>query len=167
MLDYIPHNRKPDNQDGCLQTGSTYNSACILERNAMLTATLTFSGSSNSMGLLQILSDIIGSRKSNMAAVKPEVVITQCTKEIGRRFRRLRLGFAGRRDQRNIDQQRIMLAWHRIQHGDLQVITTSGLKAAIFDLRHAVTYGNIQNSSIEYLDSENVGVAVKIALLSS
>ena len=116
------------------------------------------------MGLLQILSDFTGSRKSNMAAAKPEVVITQCTKDIGRRFRRLRLGFPGRRDQRNIDRQRIMLACYKIQHGEL---STSGLAAAIFDFRLPVMSDRICNSPIELLDPENVGVAVEIALISS
>jgi hypothetical protein len=36
------------------------------------------------------------------------------------RFRCLHLCFRGRRDQWNIDRQRLMLARHRIQHGGLQ-----------------------------------------------
>src|SRR5664279_5495261 len=99
-----------------------------------------------------------------MAAFKPEVAITQCIKEIGRRFRRLLLGFPGRLDQRNIDRKRIMLAYYNIQHGEL---STSGLAAAIFDFRLPVMSDRIHNSPIEFLDHENVGIAVEIALLSS
>src|SRR5664279_6151943 len=99
-----------------------------------------------------------------MVAFKPEVAITQCTKETGRRFRRLRLGFPGRRDQRNIDRQRIMFACYKIQHGEL---STSGLAAAIFDFRLSVMSDIIHNSPIEFLDHENVGISVEIAFLSS
>src|SRR5664279_5290974 len=99
-----------------------------------------------------------------MVAFKPEVAITQCTKEIGRRFRRLLLGFPGRLDQRNIDRQRIMLACYKIQHGEL---STSGLAAAIFDFRLPVMSNRIRNSPIELLDPVNVWVVVEIALLSS
>src|SRR5664279_540009 len=99
-----------------------------------------------------------------MVAFKPEVAITQCTKEARRRFRRLRLGFSGRRDQRNIDRQRIMLAFYKLQHAEL---STSGLAAAIFDFRLPVMSDRIHNSPIEFLDHENVGITVEIALLSS
>ena len=62
------HNRKSEIQDGGRLTGFTYNSACRLDSNAISTATPTFSKSSESMGLLRILPDITGSRKSQMAA---------------------------------------------------------------------------------------------------
>jgi hypothetical protein len=52
------------------ETGSTYNSASRLDRNAILAATPMFSGSSNSMGLLRTLPDTSGSRKSKMAATE-------------------------------------------------------------------------------------------------
>jgi len=45
-------------------------------------ATATFSGSSNSMALLTILTDVTGSRKSKMAASKPEVLIAQLLDKI-------------------------------------------------------------------------------------
>src|SRR5664279_272409 len=89
MLDYIPHNRKPDNQDGCLQTGSTYNSACRLDRRAISAATPMFSGSSNPTKLLRITTDVSRSGKSKMAAAKPEVIITQLVVQIETRYQRL------------------------------------------------------------------------------
>jgi hypothetical protein len=52
------------------ETGSIYNSASRLDRNAILAATPMFSGSSNSMGLLRTLPDTSGSRKSKMAATE-------------------------------------------------------------------------------------------------
>src|SRR5664279_960352 len=70
-------NRKSEIQDGGRQTGCTYYSACRIDRNAISTTIPTFSGSSNSLALLRILPDICGSRKSKMAADKPEVLITQ------------------------------------------------------------------------------------------
>ena len=56
----------------------------------------------------------------NMATSKPEVVIAQARKCIGTWLCCLTVGSRGRRDQRNIDRQRLMLARYRIQHGGLQ-----------------------------------------------
>src|SRR5664279_3866482 len=95
MADSVRHYRKPEIQDGGLQTGSTYYSACRLHSNAISTATPTFSGSSNSMALWPILSDITGNRKSKMAAYKPEVLITQPLDYIATRFQRLSSHFRG------------------------------------------------------------------------
>ena len=71
------HNRKSEIQDGGRLTGITYNSACRLDSNVISTASPTFSRSSISMGPLRILPDITRSRKSKMAAAKPELLITQ------------------------------------------------------------------------------------------
>src|SRR5664279_409744 len=89
MLDYIPHNLKPEIQDSCLQNGSTYNSACRLDRKAISAATPMFSESSNPMKLLRITSDVSRSGKSKMAAAKPEVIITQLVDQIETRYQRL------------------------------------------------------------------------------
>ena len=64
------------------QTGNTYISASRWDRNEIPTAKPTFSRSSNSMGLVQTLSDQTGCGKSNMAATKPEIPISQLPGEI-------------------------------------------------------------------------------------
>ena len=53
----------------------SYISAGIQDNDEILEATPTFSKSSNSMGLSRILRDISGSRKSKMAAAKPDLLI--------------------------------------------------------------------------------------------
>jgi hypothetical protein len=58
------------------ETGSTYNSASRLDRNAVSTATPMFSGPSNPNLMIRILSDTRGTGQSNMAAAKPEVLFT-------------------------------------------------------------------------------------------
>ena len=58
------------------ETGSTYNSASRLDRNAISTATSMFSGYSNPNLMIRILSDTRGTGQSNMAAAKPEVLFT-------------------------------------------------------------------------------------------
>src|SRR5664279_4110095 len=69
-------NRKSEIQDGGRQTGSTFISASIPDTNEIPTATPMFSGSRNSMVITRILPEVTGSQKSNMAAAKPEVIIT-------------------------------------------------------------------------------------------
>src|SRR5208282_2995190 len=46
-------------------------------------------------------------------------------------------------------------------------IITSGLTAAILNIRFPLTSGGIRNSPIEFLDPENGGLAVGTALISS
>src|SRR5664279_1490005 len=101
MADYARHTGQPEIQDGGLQTGSTYYSACRLHSNAISTAIPTFSGSSNSMALWPIMPDIPGNRKSKMAAYKPEVLITQPVDYIATRFQRLSSHFRGPATQRH------------------------------------------------------------------
>ena len=70
-------NRKWEIQHGGRQNGSTYISACRPLRNAVSTAKPMFSGSPNSMGCSSMPRDHTGSGNSNMAAAKPEVLISQ------------------------------------------------------------------------------------------
>jgi hypothetical protein len=92
-------NRKWKNQDGGHQTGTTHISACVLDRNEIPTAITMFSGSSNSMELVGILSDKTGSGKSKMAAAKPELHISQPLDEIETKFQRLNLHLRGQATQ--------------------------------------------------------------------
>jgi hypothetical protein len=46
-------------------------------------------------------------------------------------------------------------------------ISTSGLAATIFDFPLPVRTGNISSGPIGFRDSDNIGVAVEIALLAS
>src|SRR5664279_3558025 len=90
--------RPQSRECGCFSILTIYKmhiSASIAHSNEIETATPTFSGSSNSMALLRILSDIIGSRKSKMAAGKPEVLISQLSDNIETRFQRLPPHFRG------------------------------------------------------------------------
>src|SRR5664279_1465174 len=89
MADSARQKGSSEIQDGGRLTGSTYISACRRDRNAFSTANPTFSGSSNSMVLLRIISDIIGSLRSKMAAGKPEVLLSQRSNNIETRFQRL------------------------------------------------------------------------------
>src|SRR5664279_5177178 len=84
------------------------------DRDEIPTATPMFSGSRNSMVLLRIPSDVSGSRKSKLADVKPDALIT----------------------------------------------------SAILDFRLPLTSDGIRNSTIEFLDPKNMGVAVGILSLS-
>src|SRR5664279_2810988 len=77
MVDSARQKGSSEIQDGGRLTGSTYISACRRDRNAFSTANPTFSGSSNSMVILRIISDIIGSLKSKMAAGKPDNIETR------------------------------------------------------------------------------------------
>src|SRR5208282_5041588 len=64
-------------------------SASRQDSNAVPTANPPFSGSRNSAELLGILPDVTGSRKLKMAAVKPEVLISQPLEKIATPFQRL------------------------------------------------------------------------------
>src|SRR5664279_4563837 len=88
-------NRKSEIQYGGRQTGSTHISAYRLDRNEIPTGTPIFSGSSISMELLGISPDVTGSQKFNMAAAKPEVLISQLLDEIETKFQRLPPYFPG------------------------------------------------------------------------
>jgi len=80
-------------------TGSRYEithiTARIHDSNKISTATPTFSRSSNYMELVSILPDVNGSRKSKMAAVKPEVLVSQLVDLIESKFQRHLLCFWG------------------------------------------------------------------------
>ena len=54
-----------------------------------------FRGSGIQMALFRIRSDVIGSRKSKMAAVKPEVLISQLVDKIATPFQQLTPHFRG------------------------------------------------------------------------
>ena len=75
-------NRKLKLQDGGLQTGSTYKSASMWNRNEISKAKPTFSESGTPMELRKILCNQTGSGKSKMACSKPEVLITRLVDEI-------------------------------------------------------------------------------------
>src|SRR5208282_1609463 len=81
-------NRKSVFKDGGRQTGSTYISASRQDSNAVPKANPPFSGSSNSMAPLRILSDVTGSLLLKMAAAKPEVLISQLLDKIATPFQR-------------------------------------------------------------------------------
>jgi hypothetical protein len=87
--DTVRRNRKSEFKDGGPQTGSTYISACILDSNAISTATPIFAGSRNTKRSVRTLSDVTGSRNSKMAATKPEVLISRLVYYIATRFQRL------------------------------------------------------------------------------
>src|SRR5271157_251340 len=86
-------NRKSVFKDGCIQTGSSYNSASRQDSNAVPTANPPFSGSSNPLALLRIVPDVTGNRFYKIAASKPEVVIAQLLDKIATPFQRLNLLF--------------------------------------------------------------------------
>ena len=89
MANTVRCNRKSEIQVVGRQTGRTYISASILDSNAVPKATSTFLGSSNSIALWRILSDVTGSRKFKMAAAKPEVLISQLLNQIATPFQKL------------------------------------------------------------------------------
>ena len=70
-------------------------SASRPDRDKISAATPLFSGSSYPMRLTGTLHDQTGSRKSNMAAAKTEVLITQLADQLGTRFQRQNLRFWG------------------------------------------------------------------------
>jgi len=67
----------------------TYISALIHDSNEISTSTPTFSRTSNSVKLVPILPNVNGSLKSKMAAVKPEVHVSQLVHMIESKFQRL------------------------------------------------------------------------------
>jgi len=68
--------------------GIMYISTCTHDSNEITTATPTFLRSSNSVELVSILPNVNGSRKSKIAAVKPEVHVTQLEDMIESKFQR-------------------------------------------------------------------------------
>jgi len=66
----------------------TYFSASTHDSNVIPTATLIFMRSSNSVELVPILPDVNGSRKSKMAAAKPEVHVSQIVNMIESKYQR-------------------------------------------------------------------------------
>jgi len=66
----------------------TYISARIYDSNKISAVTPTFMRFSNSVELVSILPDVNGSRKSKMAAVKPEVHVSQLVGMIESKFQR-------------------------------------------------------------------------------
>src|SRR5664279_3354457 len=90
--------RPQSRECGCFSILTIYKmhiSASIAHSNEIETATPTFSGSIKSMVLLPIIYNIIGARKSKMAATYPEVLISQLVDEIENRFQRLTPHFRG------------------------------------------------------------------------
>ena len=75
-------NRKWKIQDGGLQTGSTYISACRHDIKEIPKSTPTFSRSCYPMRLMRIFFNQTGSGKSNMAASKPEILLSRLVDEI-------------------------------------------------------------------------------------
>jgi hypothetical protein len=69
--------------------------ACRPDINEIPTATPMFLGSSIPTKLVGMLLDRTGSEKSNMAAAKPEVLISKLTDQLGTRFQRQNLCFRG------------------------------------------------------------------------
>ena len=57
--------------------------------------------------------------------------------------------------------------WNDVTIFSSRDIITSGITAAILDIRLPLTSGGIRNSPIELLDQENGGLAVGTALISS
>ena len=101
-------------QHGDVETGSTYNSGCKQDSDAIPAATPRFSRTPQKSGALTDTEICTGGTKFSMATSKPEVVTTQATSKIETRFRRLRLGFRGPPDEWNIDRHRNVHARYRI-----------------------------------------------------
>ena len=59
------------------------------------------------------------------------------------------------------------IRWNDVTNFSSRDIITSGITAAILDIRLPLTSGGIRKSPIEFLDSENWGLAVGTGLLSS
>ena len=79
--------------NGGVNTGSAYNSSYTRgikqDIPGVSRATFIFLGSDNLMRLLRMLRDLTGSAKSKMAAIKPEVMISQLVDELATKFQRL------------------------------------------------------------------------------
>jgi len=96
IVNTVRRNRKSEIQDGGLQSGNTYISPCGHDSNNILRVIPMILGSSNSIGLLEILCDLVGIWKSNMAAHKPKVSISQLVDKSWIIFKELYLYFWGR-----------------------------------------------------------------------
>jgi hypothetical protein len=81
------------------KTGCTCISAYIQDSKEIPTATPMFSGSGNSMAVLERLHIDTGSQKFKMAAAKPEVPVSQLLYKIAKKFQRLSVCFRGRETQ--------------------------------------------------------------------
>jgi hypothetical protein len=86
---------KLEMQYSCRQTGSTYISGCRTDRREIPTALSNFSGLSISVELMSIQHDVDRHPKNNMAAAKPEVLISQAAGQIEEKFQRLFPNFSG------------------------------------------------------------------------
>ena len=82
-------NRKSQIKYGGRKTGSTYISAPRWDRKEIPNATPTLLGSSFSMELSSTLWGQTGSQKSNNAAAKPEVLISQVLAKVDTKFQML------------------------------------------------------------------------------
>ena len=100
VVNTVGSNRKSEIKHGGRQTGSTFISAPRYGRNEIPNATPRLLGSSFSMELWSVLWVQTGSQKSNMAAAKPEVLISHVLQQIDTRFQRLYSGFRGRPTRR-------------------------------------------------------------------
>jgi hypothetical protein len=97
--DVVRRNRKSAMQYGGRQTGSTYNSAPRWNRNVISKARSRYSKLMNSETPYLISSDATGSRKLQMMAGKPEILISRFRDEIETRSQRLHPGFQGSETQ--------------------------------------------------------------------
>ena len=86
---HTQHRPTSGNQYGGCQTGSSCISGTGRDINEILTPTPIFTTTPYSMDLLSTLPDIGRLPKINMAAVKPEVVISQERGDISTKFQRL------------------------------------------------------------------------------
>ena len=93
-------NRKWKIQDGGLQTGSTYISACRHDIKEIQNGIPTLSTSCYPMRLKRIFYNQTGSGKSKMAASKPEILLSRLVDEIETKSQRLNLHFRGQAIQR-------------------------------------------------------------------
>ena len=160
--EYCQCNRKSDFQDDGRQTGSTYISASTQNSNETPFERLTqpFYGSSNSMAILRILSDVTGSRLLKTAAVKPEVLISQLRDKIATPFQRRILHFPGLYCP-NIARCVTRSQYFKMAAAKQEVLISQLLDkmatAAILNFRLPVKTDGIRNSVIEYRDHENWG----------
>ena len=137
-----------------------------------------FSGSGKSMSPSAILSDLTGSWKFKMAAVKPEVLLSQPLDKIATPFQRL-TQFQGSSNSAALLRILPDATGSRILKmaatkpevlisQPLDKIVTSGLTAAILYIRLPFTSGSIRSSAVAPLTfwTQKWGLAVGTALLS-
>ncbi len=79
-----------------LQSTAVDISASRWDTNEIPTATPMFSGTDSSLALRTLLRDVTGSRDFNMAASKPEVLVSPLLDKIESKFQLLGQGFWGR-----------------------------------------------------------------------